>query len=749
MRRFLLLELILVALLSVAAAEGFHRVFVGQGFLGVLAAAAVLPVLVSVIAGARKMSLSGALIASAVVFVLFAVFVPLGELTTNPLPSRITMEELGQGLVNGWAELRTVSLPTEADPRLLVTAAAVVWLGATFGAELAGRSRNPVAPVIGPLGAYAASLLFAAGQPRSSLLLPLVITAATLLIVLLHANRWAAIEPAGRRQARAAAEDRPQAATTVSPNRRVLIGLPVIVVGLLAAAALGAVMDHEPDQDAFEPRPLRSATVDDRRVLNPLASLRQELTKPPELAFSVETDRLSDALSVPRVRLATFDQFDGATWTSDAEFSKSGTVLAEPPATDAARREVQQTYRLGDLDGPWLPVADYPVGIDVGDQPFNVEFDDGSGTLITDRDQLDGLTYQLSSAVPEYSETQLRSATSTGDAFEDAEELPGQVPDAISELATAITAGASTPYEQLTALERGLAEGYGYSEEIEPGHSYGHLVRFLTQTRQGYAEQFAGSFAVMARSLGFPTRLAVGYLTVETNAETGQLEALDEVTTRQSHVWPEVYLEPLGWVPFEPTPADRTPSAAPPPPAQQPPVPAGGLVEEQAPPAGSTEEFSPEPLDSPERLNSGLVALLALMALAAGGVAGLLGAKALMRRRRRRNVRTPSQEVLGTWAEVTDRLLEVGVALDRSMTAREVVDRCVERVPDLARARLDAMVPHVTYAVFAPVEPGPERVAEMRSQADEFGRAVLAGRRLPQRALAALSPRPLLYSVRR
>src|SRR5690606_5098779 len=115
--------------------------------------------------------------------------------------------------------------------------------------------------------------------------------------------------------------------------------------------------------------------------------------------FTVETDRLSDALAVDRVRLATFDRFDGATWSSDAEFSKSGTVLGEAPPTAVGRRQVTQAYTINDLSGPWLPAADFPVTIDVGDNPFNVEFDRVSGTLITDRSSLEGLTYRLSSSV--------------------------------------------------------------------------------------------------------------------------------------------------------------------------------------------------------------------------------------------------------------------------------------------------------------------------------------------------------------
>ncbi len=752
MRRFLVVELALVAALSLAAAQGFHRVFVGTGFLGLIAGAALLPVVVTVLCGARRMSLSGAILASAVVFVLFALFVPLAGLTSNPMPTLVTMQELGKGLVSGWAELRTVSLPTEADPRLLVTAAAVVWLGATLGAEMAARSRTPVAPVIGPLAAYAASLLFAAGQPRSPVLLPLVITAGCLLVILLHANRWATLEPGGRRlSAPPAADGRPQAATAVNPVRRVVTGVPVIGVALLVAALVGSLVNSQPERAAFEPRPLRSANVDSRSLLNPLAGLRQELEDPPVVVFKVETDRLSDALSVPRARLATFDVFDGTTWSSNGEFAKSGTVLAEvPEGSTVTRRQVTQRYTLGALMGPWLPVTAFPVGIELQNRPVDLEFDPSSGTLITDDVALDGLRYQLQSSIPEYTEQELTGADlATGDEARSDEELPGVVPEAITSLATELTSSAITPYQKLKALEEGLSSGFGYSQEVAPGHSYGHIVNFLTEARVGYAEQFAGSFAVMARSLGFPTRLAVGYLTVEPNDTDGQLEALQEVTTHQAHVWPEVYFDKLGWVPFEPTPADRTSSPAPPPRAEQPAVSEGGLVEEQSPPAGSSDEVSPESLDTPDALDSGVIILLGLLALAAGAVTGLLAAKALVRGRRRRRAHTPSQQVLGAWAEVIDRLLEVGVDVDRSMTARQVVELSNGQISDRAQESLEAMVPIVSYAVYAPIEPSDEWVSQMRVLADDFNHAVVAGRPLPQRAMAALSPRPLLYSARR
>jgi hypothetical protein len=76
------------------------------------------------------------------------------------------------------------------------------------------------------------------------------------------------------------------------------------------------------------------------------------------------------------------------------------------------------------------------------------------------------------------------------------------------------------------------------------------LVSFLTQTHAGDCEQFAGAYAVLARSLGLPTRVVVGFT-------AGRYAGPGEVTVKgaDAHAWPQVYLGPTaGWVSFEPTP---------------------------------------------------------------------------------------------------------------------------------------------------------------------------------------------------
>jgi hypothetical protein len=62
--------------------------------------------------------------------------------------------------------------------------------------------------------------------------------------------------------------------------------------------------------------------------------------------------------------------------------------------------------------------------------------------------------------------------------------------------------------------------------------------------------------AVMLRLLGYPSRVAVGFLPGEIGAD-----GWFHVTTHQAHSWVEVFFPSYGWLAFEPTPTRRNPSA--------------------------------------------------------------------------------------------------------------------------------------------------------------------------------------------
>ena len=96
---------------------------------------------------------------------------------------------------------------------------------------------------------------------------------------------------------------------------------------------------------------------------------------------------------------------------------------------------------------------------------------------------------------------------------------------------------------------------FTYSTERLPGSGYQALENFLLRDHKGYCEQFASAMAMMARVVGIPSRVSVGFLPGERDGDTWK------VSIRDMHAWPELYFAGYGWVRFEPTPATVTGTA--------------------------------------------------------------------------------------------------------------------------------------------------------------------------------------------
>jgi hypothetical protein len=78
-------------------------------------------------------------------------------------------------------------------------------------------------------------------------------------------------------------------------------------------------------------------------------------------------------------------------------------------------------------------------------------------------------------------------------------------------------------------------------------------VNFLRDGR-GYCQQFAAAMAYLARAVGLPTRITIGFLS-PFNSDKHTYE----FTSQDLHAWPEIYFSGVGWVRFEPTPSIAQP----------------------------------------------------------------------------------------------------------------------------------------------------------------------------------------------
>jgi transglutaminase-like putative cysteine protease len=149
-----------------------------------------------------------------------------------------------------------------------------------------------------------------------------------------------------------------------------------------------------------------------------------------------------------------------------------------------------------------------------------------------------------------------RASTGTCNAAPPTPLVPNGIDVAIAEklqpellsIARAWTQGATTPRAALDAIMRELSR-YPYSLEDRREGRTDPVVEFLRTRHGGHCELFASAMALLARSLGIPTRLAVGYRVDEVNAITG----LAVVRDRNAHTWVEAFVDGR-WQSFDPTP---------------------------------------------------------------------------------------------------------------------------------------------------------------------------------------------------
>ena len=104
--------------------------------------------------------------------------------------------------------------------------------------------------------------------------------------------------------------------------------------------------------------------------------------------------------------------------------------------------------------------------------------------------------------------------------------------------------------DKILALQDYLAEGdFRYS--LKPGKAPdgNQLKYFFNETKKGYCTYFAFSYALMLRSLGIPSRVAVGFF-VQPESE---IMNYYPVRANMAHAWVEVFFPFIGWVSFDPT----------------------------------------------------------------------------------------------------------------------------------------------------------------------------------------------------
>lgn len=127
-------------------------------------------------------------------------------------------------------------------------------------------------------------------------------------------------------------------------------------------------------------------------------------------------------------------------------------------------------------------------------------------------------------------------------------QLPENISARVLEMGRYLTAAYDNPYDRALAIETFLRQ-YPYSLNVAPPPPGAEPVDyFLFELQEGYCDYYASAMVVLARSVGLPARLGVGYLAQRPDAEGWQ-----HLTQKNGHSWAEIYFAGYGWVEFEPT----------------------------------------------------------------------------------------------------------------------------------------------------------------------------------------------------
>ncbi|MCK9924406.1 transglutaminase-like domain-containing protein [Frankia sp. AgPm24] len=646
------------------------------------------------------------------------------------------------GLRRGWSSLLAAGLPTDPRPSLLAVPVLLLWLATALAVTLATRSDTTLAP-LAPLVlafAVAASLLTLSDHP------PL----ATSTVLALAGLGFGLARGARRGD---------DAAPGLGAGA-VLLGAPVVVVAVLAGITLTAVA---PGSGRFDPRTVHPQPVLAVAQLDPLAQVRPQLSAaPPRALGTIRLASSNGRLPVDRVLTAVLGDFDGASWRNLDPYLPVGHTLPSDPDQKRSGQvatgtiTVRGDVTLDHLDTALLPVAGQPSRL----RGTPTAFDARTGTLIsTAPGGARGARYRFTAAVADMSPDRLADAVAgTGPSLARYRTVPPGAPPQLAMVAARATAGAATPYAQLTALQRYLRDPTRFPYDLagRPGHSYGALTRLLTsedpRERHSYAEQHAAAFALLARLRGFPTRIAVGYLL---GPRTPGRPGVYTISQARAHAWPEVYLAGFGWVTFEPTDTSHLALELPPDAAGQ----GTGRTGNPPPTAAAASGRTTAPLsalptldqrDADGQMSARHVVVVVLLAvLLVLGVLGPLAVVAEKARRRRRRCRTgpPGQRVAAAWREARDRLSEWGVSPAATRSVEEVL-RDAAVLGSAVTEPLLRLAPLVSQALYDRGEPADGDAAQAWELVVLLRQRIAAAVWWPRRLRAALDPRPVLRSGR-
>ncbi|HEX2293872.1 MAG TPA: DUF3488 and transglutaminase-like domain-containing protein [Actinomycetota bacterium] len=532
----------------------FAQVFAEGDYPGPVLLGMALASLVAI--GARRLGLwtSTTIGVSALVLFFYLVVIFQARNSFYLLPSPDAVAGLSRSIANALRHSSLDYAPVPVRTGYVVLVVIGMWAATTIGEIATFRWRRPLLASMPCIGLFCIQMTVGTGTGAPVLVIAFLLALLTYWgLEAAHRvrswGRWVGAFPGAGRDGK-----EPESVTGALARRMGAGCVAAAIVAPLVVPALGDGLLAWRNEVGEGPFGSGGGGVSGE--IDPFVAIAPQLIEQSsDVMFRVQSERGE------YWRLLTLAEFDGAEWdpvpASETEEIEDGIAFPRQTNAPSESEPLEQTFTFEALDSSQLPAALNPVEVDL-EEDATLTYDDENQELTLDEEAGEGFSYTVVSNVPSLTYKELRSAEIgfTDSVYSDDANVSDVVRQISEDIRTTRDGRLLSQPDFLIALQAYL-RGFDYDlrpedvELAESGGSTDFLERFLTVTQRGYCQQFATAFALLARSQGIPTRVAVGFLP---GTEILGTDGVFEVTGLHTHAWPEVYLEDYGWVRFDPTP---------------------------------------------------------------------------------------------------------------------------------------------------------------------------------------------------
>ncbi|GLY49385.1 DUF3488 and transglutaminase-like domain-containing protein [Lentzea sp. NBRC 102530] len=198
----------------------------------------------------------------------------------------------------------------------------------------------------------------------------------------------------------------------------------------------------------------------------------------------------------------------------------------------------------------WLPTYGKVRSIQTPDDQY--QFDPKKGVIYSQQER-EPEPYEINTVLSVPTNKSLRLAPTQANAVDREYYGYNGVEQEVQDLAKKIVEGATNDFdkaERLTDFFHGPE--FKYELKTQGDVNRDALTDFVTRSKVGFCEQYASAMAAMARVVGLPSRVAIGF----TAGVLSPDQSYRTISTEDAHAWVEIFFPTYGWMTFDPTPVD-------------------------------------------------------------------------------------------------------------------------------------------------------------------------------------------------